>query len=173
VTNVLAEPATKADVTAAKVELTAAIAAAIAAAIETMATKEDLKQYATKADLEIWGGALRAEMKDLGADLRAELRAELRADLRADLRAESAELCAEMRHLFQVQLEQLYSIIKMHVEGTDTSIGKLELKLTADVADVRSELDTHRADTQVHRTARRRPARRRPAGARRPPRTRR
>ena len=67
------------------------------------ALPRDPDRFATKDDVAVLGGALRAEMADLGgalrtemADLRGELRADM-ADLRGELKADMADLRGELR----------------------------------------------------------------------------
>ena len=91
------------------------------------ALPRDPDRFATKDDVAVLGGALRAEMADLGGALRAEM-----ADLGGALRTEMADLRGELR----------------------ADMADLRGELKADMADLRGELRTGLADLRSDMNAR-------------------
>ncbi len=169
-TAVTSEPATKADVDAAKAELRAAVDAAITKAVEPLATKKDLEAYPTRAELDA-KIALLATKKDLEAyatkkDLEAyATKADLAAAIaplatRAELEAWGMVLLDRLERMIDVTIaravgaamEQLNRSLWSHAEQVNTDVAAAN----ANTAQLRTELEAHRDDTERHRVPRRR-----------------
>jgi hypothetical protein len=92
----------------------------------------DYDQLATKADVELLGRELRAEMGQLRADLRGEMgefRAEIRGEMgefRAEMRGEMGELRAEMG---QLRAELRAELGQVRADATSLE-GRLDLRIS-------------------------------------------
>ena len=99
--------------------------------------RRELSRFATKDDLEIWGGAirseLRAEIKELDQSLRAEikeldqsLRAEIKEldqSLRAEMKVLDQSLRAEMKAMARALQAEMARLLRARIEQFQTSIG--------------------------------------------------